>query len=595
LKQRTVTWAYIGAIVLAAGGLSLFWLRRWPEAVLPPGSLPVLFLILAAFAQHFPLTIGPQRKVDASISVYFASTLLFGATTGVILVGVAQLLGQATLALRRNPKTGRRQRGVPEVVFNTSQLVLATGLGALVYYAFLPDQAPAPLERTENLWAVPSAAMTMYLANSVAVAIIVGIHLKRSPLRIWLSGRRTHTLEFAGLFLGGLLTVGAALQGWWALLAMLLLTAILFLSLRRAVQLLAREQELRVEADATAAKVGQLQGVIERERAALAAVMESMSDGLLVLDDAAQVRYCNPQAAILLNVQSAAVIGQDARSLIRQIVPQLTEPAPALAVWERIVGRPNEQPTGELTIAGPPRRDLLVSAFSVAEATEGRYGILLRDISASKQLALLEERERIAMDLHDGVTQELYGIGLVLSAQERTLGDQAETVRIVLQRVVGQIDEVIQQIRNAIFDLRPRDFAEPGLGVQLTALVAEFGLNDLLRPELELDTGDDHLLPEGATASLLQVAREAITNVVRHAGTRQAKIRLARKGVLLSLTVSDNGRGFDPEQVSTAGGQGLRNMAQRARQLGGRLAIVSAPGQGTQIHLDVPTSTGETI
>src|SRR5690348_16327468 len=105
LKQRIFVLAYLGGITLAAGGAVFYWLRACPEPVTPAAALVALFVLLAVIAEHFPLPIGPQRKVDATIAVYFASLLLFGAAVAVVLVGLAQLLGQVTLAMRRNPST----------------------------------------------------------------------------------------------------------------------------------------------------------------------------------------------------------------------------------------------------------------------------------------------------------------------------------------------------------------------------------------------------------------------------------------------------------------------------------------------------------
>jgi signal transduction histidine kinase len=589
LKQRTSTLAYLGGITLAAGGTVFYWLRAWPAALTPVTLLVPLFVLLAVIAQHFPLPIGPQRKVDASISVYFASLLLFGAAVAVLVVGLAQLLGQLTLAMRRNPSNGRRRRGLPEVVFNTSQLVLATGLGSIVYFAFLPQQAPAVLGRIENLWALPVAATTIYLANSFAVAGIVGIQLQRNPLHVWRSGRLTHTLEFAGLLLCGLVTAIATIQVGWAPVAMLILTAILFFSLQRTLQLLAREQELRLEAQSSAESVRALQHAIEGEHSTLAAVMAQMTDGLLLIDEAGEVRYCNDQAVSLLQLSRDTIVGRRDEAVIREIGPWLAEPDAARSVWKRVTKFPKDQPTGEIALLGPPKRDILLSAFSIAEHREAHLGLLLRDITIPKQVALLEERERIAMDLHDGVIQQLYGVGLVLSAHARTLPERAAGDDI-LGRAVGQIDDVIEQIRSAIFDLRPRKLSDNVLAVQLTALAAELRINELLRLTLEVDSGAARLLPPEDVSSLLQVAREATTNIIRHARTSQARICLTQTGNQVVLTVSDNGVGFVPSGVDAGQGEGLRNMAERARLLGGHLTVTSLPGRGTEIHLEIPVS-----
>jgi signal transduction histidine kinase len=593
LRLSPLTWIYLGASALLAVGMIFYWLQAWPAPRLVDGGEYALFVLLAVLAQHFPLPVGPKRKVDASIAVYFSMVLLFGATAAVILVGLAQLLGQATLALRRNPSNGRRLRAPPEVVFNSSQLVLATGLGALVYFAFLPHQAPAPLARIDNLWALPAAATTMYLANSLAVAGIVGLQLRQDPRQVWLTGRRTHTLEFAGLFLCGMVTAVATLQAGWAPVAMLLLTAILFWSLQRTVQLLAREEGLRVAAQENADSVRRLQAGIEREHATLAAVMASMSDGLLVLDEAGQVRYCNAQAANLLEVDPDSVIGQSVMAIVRGLEVRRADPS-VIRVWERMIRAPPELSTGEITIGGPSRRDLLLSSFPIAATSGAHAGLLLRDITIPKQLARLQERERIAMDLHDGVIQTLYGVGMALGAQVRTFGEPASPSSAIVQQAASQIDEVIREIRRTIFDLRPREFTGGSLEAGLAALVAELEINGVPHPALELESGVADLVPPEAVVGVLQIAREATTNLMRHARASQATIRLTRVNGQVVLTISDNGQGFDPPGTGDHPGQGLRNMAERARMLGGTFTVDSAPGQGTEVRLTIPRIVTET-
>jgi signal transduction histidine kinase len=134
--------------------------------------------------------------------------------------------------------------------------------------------------------------------------------------------------------------------------------------------------------------------------------------------------------------------------------------------------------------------------------------------------------------------------------------------------------------------------ARPGGG--LRALAEELRVNTLVRPTLEVDAGAEGLLGPDAAAGLLQIAREAASNVIRHARASEVTIRLAQAEGQVVLAVRDNGRGFEPASAeeragpARAGGEGLRNMAARAKLLGGRLAVVSGPGRGTEVRLEVP-------
>ncbi|MBI3970402.1 MAG: HD-GYP domain-containing protein [Chloroflexi bacterium] len=233
--------AFLYLMVLLAAGLYGYWHQVW-RGVWPgsdPASLRLmaLFFALAVAAQHFPLTLAARQHVNVAIAPYFAALLLFGAPAALLLVGASQLAGGVTLAARRYNTTAKRVRGLRSVAFNTAQAMSATGLAALVYFAFAPQAAPAQIDRIESLWAIPAAAVVMYLANSFAVAAIVGLQMRDSPLRVWLNGRRKDGLQFAGLLFIGLVTARTAVHDAWFPLVMVLPVAIIYLSLKRTVQL----------------------------------------------------------------------------------------------------------------------------------------------------------------------------------------------------------------------------------------------------------------------------------------------------------------------------------------------------------------------
>ncbi|MDQ3809978.1 MAG: sensor histidine kinase [Chloroflexota bacterium] len=206
----------------------------------------------------------------------------------------------------------------------------------------------------------------------------------------------------------------------------------------------------------------------------------------------------------------------------------------------------------------------------------------------SKELARLEERERIAMDLHDGVIQSLYGVVLGLGAEQfqAGLGDADGGVG----KAIDGINRVIQEIRNNIFDLRLHDLGDGGLRRGIEVLAEELRINALVQPQVDvtaLDTSERCIEAEAVT-SLLYIAREATSNVIRHAQASTVTIRLATTNHELVLTIRDNGRGFEPEAADSQLGNGLRNMRERARAIGGALSIASLPGQGTTIRVHVP-------
>src|SRR5918911_3203744 len=136
LRARVYVWlvAGLGVAALAAAA------RAGPAALAPSDlGLATSLVVLGALAQHFLLEVAPHHKIDMSLAAYFAALLLFSPAAAVVLVGLAQALGQATLALRRNPATGRRRRGLRGILFNTGQLVIAAGLGPIVYAGARPE------------------------------------------------------------------------------------------------------------------------------------------------------------------------------------------------------------------------------------------------------------------------------------------------------------------------------------------------------------------------------------------------------------------------------------------------------------------------
>ena len=270
--MRSYLWFMVCAAVAAQG----LWLIAWRGPIPNDFGLPTLIAALAVLAQHFPVEIAPKRKVDVSVSAYFASLLLFGAPVAVALVGVSHLLGQLTLCLRRNPVTGNPMRTVRSALFNTSPARVATALAAAVYYAFLTQQVPAPLERWENAWALPMAAIIMYLVNTLTVAVMAGIQLQRNALSMWTGARTSTLLEFAGLFLIGAVIARAGAHDPVIVLAMALPAAIIYWSMARTVrveELARRETEMAAWRDLERMKTEFMRSVSHELRAPLALVV----------------------------------------------------------------------------------------------------------------------------------------------------------------------------------------------------------------------------------------------------------------------------------------------------------------------------------
>ncbi len=217
---------------------------------------------------------------------------------------------------------------------------------------------------------------------------------------------------------------------------------------------------------------------------------------------------------------------------------------------------------------------------------------LQRTLLAQRQnLAVLEERERIGMDLHDGAIQSLYSVGLRLESCLSLVASAPDEVTCRLERAIDDVTDINKQIRNYIFDLRTRYLGGRYLMESLTELAQELRVNTMMQVEVAADeaaANASRRLSEAQAANLFLVAREALTNILKHARASTACVRLSIQGEALRLTVNDDGIGFDPLVMPTTNGQGLHNLTERARLLGALLNISSRPGAGTEISLAVP-------
>lgn len=234
-----------------------------------------------------------------------------------------------------------------------------------------------------------------------------------------------------------------------------------------------------------------------------------------------------------------------------------------------------------------------------------------------EERAILCERERIARDLHDGIMQTLYGAGLGLR-QVGTLLDELGSEgnpgehwydRTALDRVRSLVTDMSDALSRAVTELRTYVqslcSAEQSVSTCSELIQAVGGLIRQvvaltgLRIDLKFDSLDagpsvrveDDLLPRGLRDDAIALVREALSNVVRHSGSRRARVLLARSDGTLLVRVADEGRGFDP--AASAEGYGLRNMRRRTEARGGVLQVISTPGQGTQVVAYLPLGDSE--
>jgi signal transduction histidine kinase len=203
-----------------------------------------------------------------------------------------------------------------------------------------------------------------------------------------------------------------------------------------------------------------------------------------------------------------------------------------------------------------------------------------------ERLAVLEERTRIGMDLHDGVIQSIYAVGLTLESIRMVLPDEAEESGQLLDSAVSGLNDAIRDIRNFILDLRPRRFSGD-LQQGLARLVREFQANTMIPVSTTVPQQVEDLSTSKARAVFL-TTQEALANIARHARAENVTLTLVRSDTAVTLVINDDGRGFDPQDESRQVGHGLANMQARAEGLSGTFRLRSAPGQGTTVTLRLP-------
>lgn len=217
----------------------------------------------------------------------------------------------------------------------------------------------------------------------------------------------------------------------------------------------------------------------------------------------------------------------------------------------------------------------------------GQVALAIRQAEARRErqrLYVVEERERLARQLHDDAIQSLYGITLDLAAAAARIGDPV--LRERMARLVWTVDDVIQDLRNHIYGLRPSVLAGRRLDAALRQLARDFEWQSGTATVAEIESAAAERLQQQAD-DVVQIVREALSNVGRHARARSCRVHLGLHQGEARLLVQDDGVGFDPRRVEV-GGHGLRNFAARAARLGGRLEIDSSPNAGTALRIAIP-------
>jgi len=210
----------------------------------------------------------------------------------------------------------------------------------------------------------------------------------------------------------------------------------------------------------------------------------------------------------------------------------------------------------------------------------------LRENKRRLRLAF-EDRERLSRDLHDNIIQVIYAIGMQLEACQRPPRDDPKDVARQLAHAIRGLNDVIRDVRGYISGPVPQILRRPDLRTELARLVKTIGATGILRFRLNVDPWAVAWLTPPQAEHILHIAREALSNALKHSQARHGTLSLHRAGNSACLEASDDGVGFEPKKQDGKGA-GLHNMKSRAQQIGAKLKVLSSSGQGTRIILTFP-------
>lgn len=213
-----------------------------------------------------------------------------------------------------------------------------------------------------------------------------------------------------------------------------------------------------------------------------------------------------------------------------------------------------------------------------------QVGLSVQSSYLRQQTVVLEERQHLAQDLHDSVTQVLYGlVTLAEAGQIRLAGGSKDAIQTTFERIAATARQALNEMRLFVHRLRPSELDQQGLAVALSQRVAAVEGWSGVRIRLLVD--DTIRLPAEVEGALYQIAQEALNNALRHAHANTITLKLQSEDRHTLLEISDDGRGFDPQQAQR--GLGLTSMAERARAIHAAFEILTRPGEGTRVRVRV--------
>jgi PAS domain S-box-containing protein len=328
------------------------------------------------------------------------------------------------------------------------------------------------------------------------------------------------------------------------------------------------------------------------------------------MDRAADAVYWIDAQAKILDVNEAAsfMLGYSKDELCAMTVHNLNHDFPA-DMWPGFWAESKQRGTMVIETAHRAKNGRLipveVSVNYLSYEGKEYHCAYARDITERKRAeevlhqrerdlqAALQERERISQDLHDGILQSLFAVGLALESAKLTMSPRSfKTSRTSLNQAIDQLNDVMHEIRNFIAGLGSDLLQGKNFPAVLKQMLASLTEHQAMRVRLAVEDRAAKALSTEQSLHLIRVIQEAVSNCIKHGHAREARVslKMLKRGVRLS--VRDNGRGFNQDDVKGIG-YGLGNMAARAQKIGGRFAVLSKVNEGTSIVLDLPNEAAD--
>jgi len=252
------------------------------------------------------------------------------------------------------------------------------------------------------------------------------------------------------------------------------------------------------------------------------------------------------------------------------------------------------QVVGVMSLAFLGERPLRVEEIGLLEAIGAGVGVAVENARLYRQarrIAVLEERERIAMDLHDGIIQSIYAVGLTLDTAKIMLQSAPGESETAMREAIQRLNSVIRDIRAYILDLQPSRVPLDDLAEGLARLANEFRANTLIEAELRADDGLGRSLDSVVRSAMFHISQEALANIAKHARASRVWISLRSEDGEVVLQVIDNGQGFDASATPALLGHGLSNIVERGHAIGANVEIASSLGDGTTVTIRLPVGS----